>query len=167
MYAVRVLVEVPPTFDAADWFNRAKHLLGENPRRALTESDNGYVLTAVWEPDLEEAFELLHRQDPEIRARGYEVIFIWNPDLQEPYLHLKVCCPEEYIGIVNSDLNRRRGWLFGVSSSGENRIVQAYVPASELCGYMVELLAMTKRTALPQRSRVIDQRLAHNRPIQN
>jgi predicted membrane GTPase involved in stress response len=138
---------VPSHLVQADWFGRAKTLLGENPRYALTQKDDRFILEAVWEPDLELAFDLLHRQNPEIRASGYDVIYIWNPELQEPYLHLRINCPEEYMGKVFGDLNRRLACLLPSSGLGSDRIFQAEVPAAELFGYSVDIRAMTKSQA--------------------
>jgi len=66
-----------------------------------------------------------------------------KPILLEPIMGVEVITPEEYMGDVMGDLNRRRGQLEGVDSRGDGQIIKAKVPLSELFGYVTSLRTIT------------------------
>jgi len=70
-----------------------------------------------------------------------------HPVLMEPIMSLEVVTPEEYIGDVVGDLNRRRGQITDMDSKGNARIVKAKVPLSEQFGYVTVLRTLTSGRA--------------------
>jgi len=67
--------------------------------------------------------------------------------LLEPIMKLEVVTPDEYIGDVVGDLNRRRGQLQGISSRFNLQVVEAKVPLSEMFGYVTSLRTLTSGRA--------------------
>ncbi|MGB4206110.1 MAG: elongation factor G [Bacteroidales bacterium] len=63
--------------------------------------------------------------------------------LLEPIMNLEVVCPEEYIGEVTGDLNRRRANLERIEAKGNMQAVKATVPLSEMFGYVTTLRSLT------------------------
>ncbi|HVS24916.1 MAG TPA: elongation factor G [Gammaproteobacteria bacterium] len=70
-----------------------------------------------------------------------------KPVLLEPYMKVEVVTPEDYMGDVNGDLNRRRGLLQGLEDSPAGKIVRALVPLSEMFGYATQLRSMSQGRA--------------------
>ncbi len=63
--------------------------------------------------------------------------------LLEPIMKVVVTTPEEFVGNVTGDLNRRRGMIVNSDQRGNTRIVEAEVPLSEMFGYTTELRSMS------------------------
>ncbi len=63
--------------------------------------------------------------------------------LLEPIMKVVVTTPEEFVGNVVGDLNRRRGLILNSDQRGNTRIVEAEVPLSEMFGYTTELRGMS------------------------
>lgn len=71
-----------------------------------------------------------------------------KPVLLEPIMKIEVVTPEEYMGAVNGDLNRRRGQIEGMEPRpGNVQVVTAYVPLSEMFGYTTDLRSATQGRA--------------------
>ena len=70
-----------------------------------------------------------------------------NPILLEPIMSLEVVTPEEYMGDVIGDLNKRRGQITNMDSKGNARIVKAKVPLAEQFGYVTILRTITSGRA--------------------
>lgn len=71
-----------------------------------------------------------------------------GPVLQEPIMKVEVVTPEESMGDVISDLNKRRGQVEGMESNRSGaRIVKAKVPLSEMFGYVTALRTITSGRA--------------------
>ena len=70
-----------------------------------------------------------------------------RPVLLEPIMKVEVVTPEEYLGSVNGDLNRRRGILQGTEDSPAGKIVRAEVPLSDMFGYATDLRSATQGRA--------------------
>ena len=66
-----------------------------------------------------------------------------KPILLEPIMSVEVVTPEDYMGDVMGDLNRRRGQLEGIDSRGDGQVIKAKVPLSELFGYVTTLRTIT------------------------
>lgn len=66
----------------------------------------------------------------------------------EPVMKLEVVTPEEYLGDVVGDINRRRGNLNGISSRAGQQVVDARTPLSEMFGYVTALRTLTQGRAL-------------------
>ena len=70
-----------------------------------------------------------------------------SPVIMEPIMSLEVVTPEEYMGDVIGDLNKRRGQITSMDSKGNARIVNAKVPLSEQFGYVTILRTLTSGRA--------------------
>ena len=70
-----------------------------------------------------------------------------NKILLEPVMKLEVVTPEEYVGDVVGDINRRRGHLDGISSRVNMQVIKARVPLSEMFGYVTSLRTLTSGRA--------------------
>ena len=71
-----------------------------------------------------------------------------KPVLLEPIMKIEVVTPEEYMGAVNGDLNRRRGQIEKMEPRpGNVSVVTAYVPLSEMFGYTTDLRSSTQGRA--------------------
>jgi len=70
-----------------------------------------------------------------------------NPVLLEPVMKVEVVTPEDYMGDVNGDLNRRRGILQEMDGSPAGKIIRAEVPLAEMFGYATHLRSMTQGRA--------------------
>jgi len=70
-----------------------------------------------------------------------------KPVLLEPMMSVEIVTPDEYMGDVNGDLNRRRGILSGMDESPAGMIVRAEVPLAEMFGYATTLRSMTQGRA--------------------
>jgi elongation factor G len=63
--------------------------------------------------------------------------------LLEPIMKVVVTTPEDFVGNVVGDLNRRRGMIVSSDQRGNTRVVEAEVPLSEMFGYTTELRSMS------------------------
>ncbi|KTD22451.1 translation elongation factor G [Legionella lansingensis] len=70
-----------------------------------------------------------------------------KPVLLEPIMHVEVVTPEDYMGDVMGDLNRRRGMVQGMEDSPAGKIVRAEVPLAEMFGYATDLRSATQGRA--------------------
>ena len=70
-----------------------------------------------------------------------------HPVLLEPIMSTEVVTPEEYIGDVISDFNRRRGKVEGMESKAGSRVIRAKVPLAEKFGYVTVLRTLTSGRA--------------------
>jgi len=70
-----------------------------------------------------------------------------KPVLLEPVMKVEVVTPEDYMGDVNGDLNRRRGILQGLEDAPSGKIVRAEVPLAEMFGYATTLRSMSQGRA--------------------
>ncbi|MFT7653568.1 MAG: elongation factor G, partial [Candidatus Azotimanducaceae bacterium] len=66
-----------------------------------------------------------------------------NPVLLEPVMKVEVVTPEDYMGDVVGDLNRRRGLISGMDENPAGKVVRADVPLSEMFGYSTDLRSST------------------------
>ena len=67
--------------------------------------------------------------------------------LLEPMMKVEVVSPEEYMGDVMGDLNRRRGMVQGMEDSAAGKIINAEVPLAEMFGYSTDLRSATQGRA--------------------
>ncbi|MBA3664484.1 MAG: elongation factor G [Bacteroidetes bacterium] len=70
-----------------------------------------------------------------------------KPVLLEPIMKVEVLCPEQNMGDVVGDLNRRRGQIEGMDSRGVSQVIKAKVPLSEMFGYVTQLRTLTSGRA--------------------
>ena len=72
---------------------------------------------------------------------------IANPVLLEPLMKVEVVTPEDYMGDVMGDLNRRRGIVQGMEDGPAGKVINAHVPLSEMFGYATDLRSQTQGRA--------------------
>jgi elongation factor G len=70
-----------------------------------------------------------------------------SPALLEPIMKVEVVTPEDYLGDVMGDLNRRRGITQGMDESPAGKIIRAEVPLAEMFGYATDLRSATQGRA--------------------
>jgi len=70
-----------------------------------------------------------------------------SPVLLEPIMKVEVVTPEENMGDVVGDLNRRRGLILGMNDSSAGKIIDADVPLAEMFGYATDLRSATQGRA--------------------
>jgi len=85
----------------------------------------------------------------EIAARSAfrEALPKCKPVLMEPIMKIEVLTPEENMGDVMGDLNRRRGQLQGMDTRNGAQVIKALVPLSEMFGYVTQLRTITSGRA--------------------
>ncbi|GIU01333.1 elongation factor G [Sulfurovum sp. TSL6] len=70
-----------------------------------------------------------------------------NPVILEPLMKVEVEVPEDFMGDVIGDVAKRRGQVSGMDDRAGNKIVNAFVPLSEMFGYSTDLRSMTQGRA--------------------
>lgn len=70
-----------------------------------------------------------------------------KPVILEPIMKVEVVTPEDYMGDVVGDLNRRRGKVNAMNQRGNSRSIDSEVPLSEMFGYATELRSLTQGRA--------------------
>ena len=70
-----------------------------------------------------------------------------SPVLLEPIMKVEVVTPEDYLGDVMGDLNRRRGITQGMDESPSGKVIRAEVPLAEMFGYATDLRSATQGRA--------------------
>jgi elongation factor G len=70
-----------------------------------------------------------------------------NPVLLEPIMKVEVVTPEDYMGDVMGDLNRRRGIVQGMDDGVAGKVIRAEVPLAEMFGYATDLRSATQGRA--------------------
>ena len=70
-----------------------------------------------------------------------------SPVLLEPMMKVEVATPEDYMGDVMGDLNRRRGLVQGMEDAPAGKIIRAHVPLAEMFGYATDLRSMSQGRA--------------------
>lgn len=77
-----------------------------------------------------------------------EGALIADPAILEPMMKVEVVTPEDYMGDVMGDLNRRRGVLGGMEDAPSGKIIRAEVPLSEMFGYATSLRSASQGRAV-------------------
>ncbi len=70
-----------------------------------------------------------------------------RPVLLEPIMKVEVLTPDQYMGDVTGDINRRRGILEGMDTRNNLQVIKAKVPLSEMFGYVTQLRSLTSGRA--------------------
>jgi elongation factor G len=70
-----------------------------------------------------------------------------KPVLMEPIMKIEVVTPDDYMGDVMGDLNKRRGQMEGIDERAGAQVVKAKVPLSEMFGYVTSLRTITSGRA--------------------
>jgi elongation factor G len=67
--------------------------------------------------------------------------------LLEPMMNVEVVTPEDYMGDIMGDLNRRRGIVQGMEDSVSGKVIRAEVPLGEMFGYATDVRSMSQGRA--------------------
>ena len=67
-----------------------------------------------------------------------------GPVLMEPVMHVEVTVPDEYMGDIMGDMNKRRGRIIGMNQTDGQQLVVAEAPQSEMLKYATDLRSMTQ-----------------------
>ena len=67
-----------------------------------------------------------------------------NPVILEPIMRVEIVIPEEYLGTVQGDVNRRRGNLMGMEIVNGSQVIKSEIPLSEMFGYSTALRSNTQ-----------------------
>ncbi|NPD44342.1 MULTISPECIES: elongation factor G [unclassified Lentimicrobium] len=70
-----------------------------------------------------------------------------SPVLLEPIMKVEITTPDDYLGDVSGDVNRRRGQLEGIEAKSGSQVVKAKVPLREMFGYVTALRTITSGRA--------------------
>ncbi|OHD65683.1 MAG: translation elongation factor G [Spirochaetes bacterium RBG_13_51_14] len=70
-----------------------------------------------------------------------------SPALMEPVMKLEVVCPDEYTGDIINDINARRGRIDRLNMRGDLKVIDAFVPLSEVFGYATSVRSMSQGRA--------------------
>jgi elongation factor G len=70
-----------------------------------------------------------------------------NPVLLEPIMKVEVVTPEDYMGDIVGDLNRRRGMIEGMDETPSGKVIRAEVPLAEMFGYATDVRSMSQGRA--------------------
>jgi elongation factor G len=70
-----------------------------------------------------------------------------SPVLLEPIMRVEVVTPEDYMGDVMGDLNRRRGLVQGIDEMPSGKVIRAEVPLAQMFGYATDLRSATQGRA--------------------
>ena len=89
-----------------------------------------------------------------------------KPVLLEPIMIAEISCPEDYLGNITSDINKRRGIITEIKENGSKRKIIAQVPLMETFGYISALRTLTSGRGsvtlqLSKYSRVPERMLGH------
>jgi len=82
-----------------------------------------------------------------VRTAFRELVMSAKPKLLEPIMRVEVVTPEDYVGDVMGDLNRRRGHITGTELRGNAQVVGAMVPLANMFGYVNNLRSATQGRA--------------------
>jgi elongation factor G len=70
-----------------------------------------------------------------------------DPVMLEPMMKVEVVTPEEYMGDVIGDLNRRRGMILGMDENPSGKVIDALVPLAEMFGYATNMRSISQGRA--------------------
>jgi elongation factor G len=71
-----------------------------------------------------------------------------DPALLEPIMKVEVVTPEDYMGDIMGDLNRRRGVVMGMEDTSSGKVINAEVPLAEMFGYSTDLRSASQGRAV-------------------
>ena len=99
------------------------------------------------------------------------LLTVADPVLLEPMMKVEVVTPEENMGDVMGDLNRRRGLVQGMDDSSAGKVINAEVPLGEMFGYATDLRSATQGRAsysmefeaIPKHLRILLTRITNQR----
>ncbi|RKS71731.1 translation elongation factor 2 (EF-2/EF-G) [Actinomadura pelletieri DSM 43383] len=153
----KVRIAVEPIEDGYEFVNKVTG--GRIPREFVPSVDagcqeamlmgvlTGHEMTGVRVTLLDGDFHPVDSSELAFKVAGSmafkEAVRRASPVLLEPVMAVEVTVPDDHLGSVIGDLNRRRGRVEGTAERAGARIVRALVPLSEMFGYVGDLRGMT------------------------
>jgi elongation factor G len=67
-----------------------------------------------------------------------------NPVLLEPIMKVEIVTPEDYFGDLMGNVSSRRGTILGTEDRNGSKVIDSYIPLSEMFGYATELRSRTQ-----------------------
>jgi predicted membrane GTPase involved in stress response len=123
-------------------------MLPEKEAIELEASDQGLLLRAETEAELEHCIEILHDYyGSQIRFGAPTVRYHRGETLEEPYMGVRVRCSPEYFAAVRSDLRARRASIEDSECNPTYAVIRATAPLARLIGYSWNLSKLTAGTA--------------------
>ena len=111
----------------------------------------GHPLTNVRVTLMDGSFHAVDSSEAAFRIAGAmalkAAVLRARPALLEPIMKVEVVTPEDYLGDVIGDLNRRRGTIGSIDQSPAGKIVRAEVPMAEMFGYSTDVRSATQGRA--------------------
>jgi len=102
------------------------------------------VVSSVTERDLESAIVLMRTRVSDLLCGPISVRYLTFPYPQEPYYRVVVTSPEDYVGDVIGDLNRRVGYIQAMHHIDDGVAIKCGVPIANMIGYELALSKMTR-----------------------
>jgi predicted membrane GTPase involved in stress response len=118
--------------------------LARHPAACCALSDGRVVVGALTEHDLEVGIDLARKQVSDLKIGPIEVTYLGDPYPQEPYCRVVVTTPEDYVGDVVGDLNRRVGCIETMDHVDGGFAVKCGVPLAQMIGYDLALSRTTR-----------------------
>jgi translation elongation factor EF-G len=127
------------------WFAQeaSRHVPSTTSVRADV-TDDGLLLRAITELELEIACHAVLQQYPDAKIHKPKLRFVEGPPLQEPYYRIVVTTPEESLGDVMADLISRRAKISGIENYQSDKSLSAEIPVGECFGYSTQLRFLTR-----------------------
>ena len=140
VYPLRVTVNAKGEMLPHKFAEEAASLVEKTDRITYEVTSGGLLLKGIWERDLELASNQINKgYGKELEFSKYSVEYIEGDPILEPIMNLELVSPEEHIGDVMGDINRRRGLLLASDVVEGGHMIKARVPLSELIGYCADL----------------------------
>jgi len=140
VYPLRVTVNAKGETFPFKFAKEVAPLLEKTDRLTYEVTPDGLLLKGIWERDLDLASKTIDQgYGKELEYSKYSIEYIEGEPILEPIMNVEVVSPEEYLGDVMGDINRRRGLLLHVEVVKGGHLVKARVPLSELIGYCADL----------------------------
>jgi len=132
-----------------EFFAAARKTLEQVPEVTTAETNDGLLVEGLWEPDIERALDALKTANPKgISCSKQNIHFIEKDRVLEPILLLAITVPEDYLGHVMGDINRRRGVVMGAEDTRDGgRVLKVKAPLSQLIGYGAALKSLSNAQA--------------------
>ena len=122
----------------------AAHHFPSNANVHVEATDDGLLLRANTELELELACHVVVQLYPGVKIHKPQLRYVEGPPLQEPYYRIVITAPEDSLGNVMADLNSHRASIALVHDCESGKRVNADIPVNECFGYDTQLRSLTR-----------------------
>ena len=148
VYPIKVTVNAKGERFPLKFAEGAASYIEESERLSFEVTSEGLILKGIWDLDLELAiYELSRKIGKTLENSDYTIECIEGERTLEPVMTVGVITPEEYMGDVVGDLNRRRGMVSSMDDHPIGKVVHSQVPLAEMFGYATDLRSATQGRA--------------------